>query len=164
MQKKANRTWEQKHNLKVIPTNTSACTVRLESSMTSGQILANYVRVKKIPSFHCKSLHSFYTLFYSATPKHALILDHIPKNTLTHVVLQDMFQQTAPMFPLELLRQFVALPSPVANHQKKPPGPLHAKIEGKKNQKNPPKWRIQFLISKGQSYWWSRKVRIGLAT
>lgn len=27
--------------------NTSACTVRLESSMTWGQILANYVRVKK---------------------------------------------------------------------------------------------------------------------
>lgn len=45
--KKTNRTWEQQHNLKGTPLNTSNCIVRVESSMTCGQILASYVRVKK---------------------------------------------------------------------------------------------------------------------
>lgn len=101
MEKKANRTWEQKHNLQVTSLNTTACAVRLESSVTCGQISANYVCVKEIPSLHCKSFHSFCTLFYSSTPKHPLILDHISK---THVLPSDTFQQTAPMFPLELLK------------------------------------------------------------
>lgn len=45
MEKKANRTWEQKHNLKVNSLNTAACAVRLESSVTCGQISAKYVHV-----------------------------------------------------------------------------------------------------------------------
>lgn len=91
----------------------TACTMRLESPMTCGQILANYVHVKKIPSFHRKSFHSFCTLFYSATPKHPLILDCIHENTLTHIVLRDTFQETAPVFPLELLKHNLLLCHPL---------------------------------------------------
>lgn len=145
MEKKAHRTWEQKHNLKVTFLNTSACAVRLESSETCGQISANYVFVKKIPSLHCKSFHSFCTLFYPPAPKQPIILDHIPK---THVLSWDTFQQTAPMFPLELLKSNLLLCYLLLKTIRNTIWiiPCQYRIW----EKLPNQTKIQFLIQKGQ--------------
>lgn len=108
--------------------NTTPRAVRLESPGTWGQISANYVHVKKTPSLLCKSFHSFCTLFYSSALKHPLILDHISK---THVLSWDTFQQSAPVFPPELLKGNFAIscwkPSEI------PSGALHANIGYGKN-------------------------------
>lgn len=112
--KKTNRTLEQQHNLKGTSLNTSNCTVRVESSMTCGQILASYERVKKINKSFTASPSTASALYFSQ--QHLNISSswigywRTCRSTSSYKIHSN---KTVPMFPLELLKDNLLLCHPL---------------------------------------------------